>query len=286
MSRKALPSAFSAESNRMSSVPCLSASTVARMVAVVLLGLAALFATLHFAKADELKLPPLTGRVVDPAGVLLTTDKDRLSAKLAEIEAKAGDQLVVAVIDSLQGDSIEDYANRLFRFWQLGDKQQNNGVLLLVATTERRVRIEVGYGLEGVITDAVAKMIISEKIVPAFSANDLAKGLWDGTTAIAEALKSDPVDLQARAKAFADRQAHANDWDDTITIVIFSLFGVLFIGQILWGHRRSRLRGMSGPIVFTNETGNRNHDSGNNSSSGGFSGGGGSSGGGGASGNW
>src|SRR5262245_5722329 len=99
--------------------------------------------------------PPLTGRVVDEANILSARERESLSSKLAELETKSGIQLVVATVNSLQGQEIEPYANELFRTWKLGEKAKNNGVLLLVAPNEHRVRIEIGYGLEGTLTDAL-----------------------------------------------------------------------------------------------------------------------------------
>src|SRR6476659_7059065 len=118
--------------------------------------------------AAALSFPPLTGRVVDQAGILAPAAKAALEPKLTELEAKSGIQLVVATVGSLQGQEIEPYANELFRAWKLGEATKNNGVLLLVAPNEHRVRIEVGYGLEGTLTDALSKVIIANAIAPRF----------------------------------------------------------------------------------------------------------------------
>ena len=117
-----------------------------------------------------LDFPPLTGRVVDQANVLAPVVRSDVAAQSKELEEKSGIQLVVATVPSLQGSDIETYANQLFRAWQLGQAQQNNGVLLLVAPNERKVRIEVGYGLEGTLTDAMASTIVSGAIVPGLQA--------------------------------------------------------------------------------------------------------------------
>src|SRR5271167_4447488 len=112
--------------------------------------------------------PPLTGRVVDAAKILSPVTSADLERKLADLEQKSGIQFVVATVPSLGGEEIEPYANELFRTWKLGEAKKNNGVLLLVAPKERRVRIEVGYGLEGTLTDAVSSIIISNAIAPRF----------------------------------------------------------------------------------------------------------------------
>src|SRR5271166_5739559 len=115
--------------------------------------------------------PPLSGRLVDQAGVIPASARETLETKLKDLEDKSGIQLVVATVKSLQGGDIEAFANELFRNWKLGEAKKNNGVLLLVAPNEHKVRIEVGYGLEGTLTDALSSVIISSAIVPRFKAN-------------------------------------------------------------------------------------------------------------------
>jgi uncharacterized protein len=114
----------------------------ATSIAAVVFGFAAFV-------AFALDYPPLTGRVVDQANVITAQSRGALEEKLKDLEDKSGIQLVVATVKSLQGSDVETYANGLFRFWKLGQAQKNNGVLLLVAPAEHKVRIEVGYGLEG-----------------------------------------------------------------------------------------------------------------------------------------
>src|SRR5215218_7000104 len=112
--------------------------------------------------------PPLTGRVVDAANILKPEDRAALERKLKAHEDKTTDQVVVATVPGLGGTSVEDYANRLFRHWALGQKAKNNGVLLVVAPNERKARIEVGYGLEGALATSMA---------PKFKQNDFPGGL-------------------------------------------------------------------------------------------------------------
>jgi uncharacterized protein len=118
--------------------------------------------------AFALDFPALTSRVVDQANVMSAESRSAVEVKSKDVEGKSGIQLVVATVKSLQGSDIETYANQLFRFWKLGEAKKNNGVLLLVAPTEHKVRIEVGYGLEGTLTDALSSVIISSVIVPRF----------------------------------------------------------------------------------------------------------------------
>src|SRR3984893_16312274 len=125
-------------------------------------------------------LPALTGRIVDQANAIRPEPQRTIEPKLSELESKSGIQLVVATVTSLEGQEVEPYANALFRNWKLGEKTKNNGVLLLVAPNEHRVRIEVGYGLEGTLTDALTKVIITNAIAPRFKTGDFAGGISRG----------------------------------------------------------------------------------------------------------
>jgi len=127
--------------------------------------------------AQTLTFPALTGRVVDEAGLLSAADRAALTGSLAELEAKTTDQLVVVTLTSLQGTTLEDYGYQLGRNWRIGQKDKDFGVLLIVAATERKVRIEVGYGLEGTLTDAATKVIIENSILPRFKAGDFPGGI-------------------------------------------------------------------------------------------------------------
>jgi len=143
--------------------------------------------------------PPLTGRVVDDAGILDPPVRAAIESDLAALEAKTTDQLVVVTVRSLQGLAIEDYGVRLGRQWQVGQATKNNGVLLIVAPKERKVRIEVGYGLEGVLTDAQTKLIIENTILPRFRANDMPGGIARGVDEIIRLLTGDAEAWQGHA---------------------------------------------------------------------------------------
>src|SRR5579864_1518718 len=151
--------------------------------------------------AFALDFPQLTGRVVDQAGVMSADSRSAVEAKLKDLEDKSGIQLVVATVPSLQGSDIETYANELFRTWKLGQAQKNNGVLLLVAPNERKVRIEVGYGLEGTLTDAMASVIISSAIIPRFKTGDFSGGVERGVGGILDVLSGDTAEWQPQAVA-------------------------------------------------------------------------------------
>ena len=120
--------------------------------------------------------PQLAGRVTDQANIISAPAKASIEAKLQNLEDKSGIQLVVATVSSLEGGDIESYANGLFRAWKLGMAKKNNGVLFLIAPNERKMRIEVGYGLEGVLTDAVSSVIIRSAVAPRFKAGDFTAG--------------------------------------------------------------------------------------------------------------
>src|SRR3982750_1836037 len=162
--------------------------SAAAFLALLCLGIGALAAN----------FPALTGRIVDQANVIPAETRGALEPKLADLEAKSGIQLVVATVTSLEGQEIEPYANELFRAWKLGEKTKNNGVLLLVAPNERRVRIEVGYGLEGTLTDALSKVIIANAIAPRFKTQDFGGGISRGVDDIITVLTTDASEWQKR----------------------------------------------------------------------------------------
>src|SRR5579859_7018294 len=151
-----------------------------------------------------LDFPALSGRVVDQADVMNAQSRSAVEAKLKDLEDKSGIQLVVATVRSLQGGDIETYANQLFRFWKLGEAKKNNGVLLLVAPSEHKVRIEVGYGLEGTLTDALSSVIIQSAIIPRFKSNDFSGGIERGVDGIISVLSGDTADWQRKVGVRSD----------------------------------------------------------------------------------
>lgn len=238
----------------------------------------------------EPRFPALTGRVVDAAGVLDAATRARLAEKLAAYEAQTGDQVVVVTAPGLDGLTIEEYANRLFRRWGLGEKDRNNGVLLLVAPRERKVRIEVGYGVEGGLTDALASVIINQAILPKFRAGDFSGGVEAGADAIVDVLKGDAETWSRRA-----RPRGGGDGPPSLAAVLFYVVLLLIFIRIMsrmagggGGRGMHRRRsGRWGPVVIPPVGGGWGGGFGGGfGGGGGFSGGGGSSGGGGASGSW
>lgn len=237
------------------------------------------------------KLPALTGRVVDNAGLIAAPQRAALEAKLADLETKSGIQFVVATVRSLDGYEIEPYANALFRSWKLGEKQRNNGVLLLVAPNERRVRIEVGYGLEGTLTDALAKVIIANAIAPRFKAGDFTGGIERGVEDVITVLTTDSSEWQKRADLRAEPEP--SFFEQILPILIFLIFVFVIVSVIRNAAQGGRIVRRGGQIVVLPPAGSpwgggssSGSSWGSGDSGGGFSGGGGSSGGGGASGSW
>lgn len=134
------------------------------------------------------QFPPLTGRVVDEAGILSPQFESEISAQLAAHEKATTSQITVVTLKSLVGYDIADYGYQLGRHWGIGQKGGNNGALLIVAPAERKMRIEVGYGLEGALTDAVSRDILERRLKPAFRQQNYEQGIRDGVTAILAAI--------------------------------------------------------------------------------------------------
>jgi uncharacterized protein len=236
--------------------------------------------------AHAADFPALTGRIVDQANVIPRQTREALEPKLADLEARSGIQLVVATVKSLGGEEIEPYANALFRHWQLGEKAKNNGVLVLVAPSEKRVRIEVGYGLEGTLTDAISSVIIANAMAPRFKTGDFAGGITRGVDDIITVLTTDASEWQKRPSLRLDSapQRQVVNW---LVLAAFAAFVLLLIlsrtfRSLLFAALLTRGGGGYGRGGF----GGGGFSGSGGGSGGGFSGGGGSSGGGGASGGW
>ncbi len=257
------------------------------------------------ARAAPIAFPPLTGRVVDAAHVLPPATVAELTGKLAALEASTGTQLVVATIPALNDVPIEDYGYQLGRAWGIGQKGKNTGAILIVAPADHKVRIEVGYGLEPVLTDALTSVIIQDKILPAFRQGDIAGGVTAGTDAIIAQLSASPDAAQATAAQATVQHAHARHRASVgpgaffwlAIVVVWLIVSALRRGgssslgggrpsgigsAILWGVASSMMsRGGGGGWGGGSDGGGFGGGDG-----GGFSGGGGSFGGGGSSGSW
>ncbi len=255
------------------------------LIALIAIGL---FATAVMAQT----FPVLTGRVVDGAELLSPAQEAEMAASLAVLEAKSSDQLVVVTVPSLEGYAIEDYGNRLARAWAVGQKGKDNGAVLVVAPNDRKVRIEVGRGLEPILTDALTSVIIQSTILPRFRRGDFAGGIIAGVKDITDSLTGDAAEVAVRARGGGVKPAA--DWTDWLPL----LFWIAIVVVILWHAQRnqqiasrssrySRRRGRDA-IITPGGWGSSGGWSGGSSGSsgGGFSGGGGSFGGGGSSRSW
>jgi uncharacterized protein len=240
------------------------------------------------APANAQDFPALTGRVVDAADILSPATEAALTAKLVNLETQSQRQFVIATVPDLQGYEVSDYGYQLGRHWGIGDKERNDGVVLLIAPNERKLNISVGYGVEPVLTDAMSGTIIRNDITPKFKDGDFDGGVTAGADAIIRQLTLPPEEAQRIA---ADAAA-AEESGNTIGMVIFWTFVILFILLLVLGRKHGRhysSRGRGGPVIIWGGSdwgGGGSSWGGGGSWGGGFSGGGGSFGGGGASGGW
>ncbi len=237
--------------------------------------------------------PKLAGRVVDGANMLSPQTEAALTGKLEALEQGSGRQLVVATVPSLQGYEIEDYGYQLGRAWGIGDAKADNGAVLLVAPTERKVRIEVGYGLEPILTDAMSSAILQGQVLPRFKDGDMEGGVVAGVDAMAQLLALPPEEAKARAAAVGEQRRTQSDSGPSVSIILpILLFGLVFL--LTRGRRRRSGLGGALPWVVLGALSNSGRDRDGwgggggfgGGGGGGFSGGGGSFGGGGSSGSW
>jgi uncharacterized protein len=159
------------------------------------------------------EIPYLTGRVVDNAQILTEQSRISLGEILKDHESKTTNQIVVLTIPTLDGENIEDYSNRVFNEWKLGQKDKNNGILIVVVPGERRMRIEVGYGLEGTMTDLLAGRIIRDVMAPKFRDNDFDGGISEGTNAIITVLEGGELSAPQSLDAGSDYQTKSSFGD-------------------------------------------------------------------------
>ncbi len=239
--------------------------------------------------AQAQTFPQLTGRVVDSANILPPETEAQLTSQLAALEQQTTRQMVVATVADLQGYDIAEYGYRLGDNWRIGQKGENNGLILLVAPNERKVRIEVGPGLEGVVPDVLASRIIRTDILPRFKANDYPGGIVAGTNGVIALIKLPPGEASKQAKQLAAQQNNSPDIGAIIFWLFIFLFFILPILRAIFGRRRG-VRYGAGPVIIwgggSDWGGGGGGGGGWGGGGGGFSGGGGSFGGGGASGSW
>ena len=261
--------------------------------------------------ANEVALPPLTERVTDLTGTLLTADRASLTASLTALEKEKGAQITIVMLPTTQPETIEQFGIRLAEAWKIGRKGVDDGVIVIVAMNDRKMRIEVGYGLEGAIPDAIAKRIVAEQMAPRFREGDFAGGLRATVATLDKVIRGEA--LPAPVGPAAQGGTDPGDALMFLLIVLFmggvirSMFGLLgsvavsgVAGWLAWSVFASvGIAGIAALLAFALSfirLGRGGWSSGGGggfpggfrggSSGGGFSGGGGGFGGGGASGNW
>jgi uncharacterized protein len=286
-------------------------------------GILALLMCWAFAAAADIAVPPLTGRVVDQTGTLSSGDIASLTQTLEDLENRKGSQVAVLIVPTTEPETIEQYAIRVAEAWKIGRKKIDDGALLVIAKNDRKLRIEVGYGLEGALNDVTVKRIIDEVITPKFRNGDFAGGISAGVDRIIRVIDGEPLPAPARART----SSWSSNFDALNPFVLFAIFigGAILrstlgrligsvatggiVGALAWfiagSLAASIVAGLiafiftmfssgivsSGPGTYSGSSGSSRGGFGGGGFSGGgggggFSGGGGSFGGGGASGSW
>jgi uncharacterized protein len=208
-----------------------------RHIFLIIAAMGALLASPAYAQPE---FPALTGRVVDNADIIPADVEAQLTAKLEALETQSQRQLVVTTVPDLQGYDISDYGYQLGREWGLGDAERNDGALLIVAPNDRKVRIEVGYGLEGYLTDALSSLIIQNEILPRFRGGDMPGGIVAGTDAMIAQLVL-PPDEAARVAQQATQSQSSDDGGFPFGFLIWIGFMFFFfVLPIIRGSRRRR----------------------------------------------
>ncbi|MHC8340584.1 TPM domain-containing protein [Pseudomonas sp. HLT2-19-2] len=248
---------------------------------VLKVGLVLLLWVFALTAQAELKFPELTGRVVDNAQMIEPSVREQLTQQLQAHEKATGEQLVVVTLPDLQGTDIADFGYQLGRYWGIGQKDKNTGALLIVARDDRKLRIEVGYGLEDRLTDAQSSVIINQVITPAFKTGNFSKGISDGVAAMLVVLGGNPLDEPSTVYDSGGNQESdfVSRHPGVFVFLVMLFILTMFVGQMFGilpsgGGGRGGSSGGFGGGGFGGGGG------------GGFSGGGGSFGGGGSSGGW
>ena len=246
------------------------------------------FVLLLSSVAAALDVPVLRGRVNDYAGAMQATQVQSLESQLAQLERDTGHQVAVLTVPTLDGEDIEGFSIRVAENWKIGKKGHDNGAVLVVAVKDRRLRLEVGYGLEGLLPDAIAKRVTADYIVPHFRQQDYGGGIVAGIAALDKILRKEPLPESARKKT----QSRGSNWNFPVMIAItLAILGLMAFGATgnrqrnnMWATRGRR----GGPMIFggTSGWGGGGFSGGGGSGNDSFGGGGGSFGGGGSSDSW
>ncbi len=184
----------------------------------------ALFLALAFPAFADVAVPELTGRVVDQTGTLSSSDIAALSQKLLDFENRKGSQIAVLIVPTTQPETIEQFSIRVAEAWKIGRKKIDDGAILVVAKNDRHLRIEVGYGLEGALTDVTSRRIIDEVITPKFRTGDFAGGISEGVDRMIRVIDGEPLPAPSRSVNFA------HNLDDLAPLFIVTLFASIGVG--------------------------------------------------------
>ncbi|HXN66887.1 MAG TPA: YgcG family protein [Bradyrhizobium sp.] len=187
-----------------------------------------------FAASADVAVPPLSGRVVDQTGTLSPGDIDRLTQILKGFEERKGSQVAVLIVPTTQPETIEQFSIRVADAWKIGRKKIDDGAILVVAKNDRKLRIEVGYGLEGALNDVTAKRIIDEIITPKFRSGDFAGGISDGVARILRVVDGEPLPAPAPQRQQQQQQSSDLTWLLN-PLNPFTIIGILVLGGIFRG---------------------------------------------------
>ncbi|WP_028134536.1 TPM domain-containing protein [Bradyrhizobium japonicum] len=203
------------------------------------LAVIALLLTFALPAFADVAVPELTGRVVDQTDTLSSSDIAALSQKLQDFESRKGSQIAVLIVPTTQPETIEQFSIRVAEAWKIGRKKVDDGAILVVAKGDRHLRIEVGYGLEGALTDVTSRRIIDEVITPKFRAGDFAGGISDGVDRMMRVIEGEPLPSPSRTANFA------HNLDDLVPVFAVALFASIGVG----GFFRAILGRLLGSLV-------------------------------------
>src|SRR6195256_5837715 len=197
--------------------------------------LVALLLCWAFAAMADVAVPPLTGRVVDRTATLSDSDIASLDQTLKDFEARKGSQVAVLIVPTTQPETIEQYSLRVAEAWKIGRKKIDDGAILVVAKDDRKLRIEVGYGLEGALTDVTSKRIIDEVITPKFRSGDFAGGISDGVNRIIRVVDGEPLPTPAQRRQDTGLLSQLDPFNPFLIVAVIVVGGILrgILGRLL-----------------------------------------------------
>ncbi|MDH5263253.1 MAG: TPM domain-containing protein, partial [Betaproteobacteria bacterium] len=212
------------------------------------------FAALAADATDPIPVPKLTGRVVDLTGTLARQERDAVEAKLRAFEQSKGSQVVVLLVPSIGPETIEEFATRVTDEWKLGRAGVDDGVLFVIAKQERRMRIQTGRGVQGVLTDAVSKRIVADRVSPRFRAGDFAGGIDDGVDAILKAIEGEALPAPARQTSRGQAGSTASIenffWLAFVVVPVVGMVLRSLVGRFLGAGLTAGVTGLAAWFIF------------------------------------